>query len=136
MKLIGLDLETRSLDPEHPEYALQPWRFKEGTAEAYCCSIGRADGGAHLVEKQSQYRALLRKLEGKTVVTWNGVFDIAWLIAMGLYEEVRRINWVDGMILWKWLDNSQKTDRFPKWSLADGVMRFFGDETWAQNSMK
>ncbi len=132
MKLIGLDLETRSLDPEHPEYALQPWRFKEGTAEAYCCSIGRADGGAHLVEKQSQYRALLRKLEGKTVVTWNGVFDIAWLIAMGLYEEVRRINWVDGMILWKWLDNSQKTDRFPKWSLADGVMRFFGDETWAQ----
>lgn len=132
MKLIGLDLETRSLDPEHPEYALQPWRFQEGTAEAYCCSIARADGGAHLIENQNQYRALLKKLEGKHVVTWNGVFDLAWLIAMGLYDEVNRIHWIDGMILWKWLDNSQKTDRFPDWSLAAAVMHFFDGESWAQ----
>ena len=132
MKLIGLDLETRSLDPAHPEYALQPWRFQEGLAEAYCCSVARADGGAHLIESQHQYRALLRKLQGKQVVTWNGVFDLAWLISMGLYDEVNRIRWVDGMILWKWLDNSQKTDRYPDWSLAAAVMHFFNTESWAQ----
>lgn len=134
--LIGLDLETRAVGGAPEEYALQPWRYLEGTAEAYCCSIGRATGEAHLVEKQSQYRSLLKNLEGQYIVTWNGVFDISWLIAMGFYDEVNKIKWVDGMVLWKWLANSQKTDRFPRWSLADAVITLFPDETWAKKFVK
>ncbi len=129
---IALDIETAPRGDFPQEYALQPWRYNEGAAHVTCISVGRATGEALLSTKPTQYRALLASLKGKTIVTWNGVFDVAWLIAMGFYNEVNAITWVDGMVLWKWLENSQKNDRFPKWSLADGAKRFCADEPWLE----
>jgi hypothetical protein len=47
-------------------------------------------------------------LAGQRVVGWNMQFDIAWLIATG--HDVSQIKWFDGLLLWKWLMNSQRTD--------------------------
>ena len=133
LNAIALDLETAPTQGHPQEYALQPWRYNEGAAIVTCCSVAKSDGRAKLITNPAQYRALLRALKGKTVTTWNGIFDVAWLIAYGLWDEVKEITWVDGMILWKWLDNSQLTDRMPAWSLADGAKRFFKDEPWCQS---
>lgn len=136
MNFIALDIETAPIGDAPQEYALQPWRYQEGTATPTCISVGQNGGGAILVTKPEQYRALLKKLAGKTVWTHNGVFDTAWLIAMGFYEEVNAINWGDTMILWKWLDNSQLCERRPAWSLGAMVKRFFKDEPWAKAFIK
>jgi DNA polymerase-1 len=136
MHFIGLDVETAPNQGYPQEYALQPWRRAEGSAQMTCLSIGTADGKALLRTNISDIRKVLKTLEGQYVVTWNGVFDVAWLIAYGMYEEVNAIKWIDGMILWKWLDNSQLTDRRPAWSLSDGVKRFCKDEGWAPAFLK
>jgi hypothetical protein len=44
------------------------------------------------------------------VVTWNGVFDIAILIAYGLRDLVYQVKWLDGMLLWKHLDIDPEYD--------------------------
>ena len=129
---ISLDIETAPVKGFPQEYALQPWRYKEGKAKINCISVAKASGEAILVTNPNQFRALLKSLAGKEIYTWKGTFDVAWLIAYGFEEECRAIKWRDAMTLWKWLDNSQLTDRMPKWSLADGVKRFFKDQPWCQ----
>lgn len=124
----ALDIETAP-EPGHPqEYALQPWRVGEGKAKITCISIAKHTGEAMLTV--DDWRTLLVSLRGQYITTWNGLFDVAWLIANGLWEEVKAINWVDGMLLWKWLSNSQYKERIPKWSLADGAKKFCKDEPW------
>lgn len=129
---VSLDIETAPVKGYPQEYALQPWRFNEGKAKINCISVAKASGEAILVTNPNQFRALLKSLAGKEIYTWKGTFDVAWLIAYGFEEECRAIKWRDAMILWKWLDNSQLCERMPKWSLADGVKRFFKDEPWCQ----
>ncbi len=129
---ISLDIETAPVKGFPQEYALQPWRYKEGKGKIDCISVAKASGEAILVTKPEQFRALLKSLAGKEIYTWRGTFDVAWLIAYGFEKECRDIIWRDAMILWKWLDNSQLCERMPKWSLADGVKRFFKDEPWCQ----
>ena len=129
---VSLDIETAPVKGFPQEYALQPWRYKEGKAKIDCISVAKASGEAILVTNPNQFRALLKSLAGKEIYTWRGTFDVAWLIAYGFEEECRAIKWRDAMILWKWLDNSQLCERMPKWSLADGVKRFFKDEPWCQ----
>lgn len=133
---IALDIETAPRGGSPQEYALQPWRYQEGKAHVTCISIAKKSGQALLVTKPGQFRALLRSLAGQYVITWNGIFDTAWLVAYGLWDEVNAIKWVDAMILWKWLDNSQLTDRRPAWSLGDGALRFFAGEPWCQPFIK
>ena len=134
--MLALDIETAPLKGQPQEYALQPWRLQENKAHVSCISVAKATGEAILITNKNQYRALLTGLKGKTITTWNGIFDVAWLIAMGFESEVKAINWVDGMILWKWLINSQLTDRTPKWSLAAGAKYFFKDEAWCASFVK
>ena len=131
-----LDIETAPREGHPQEYALQPWRYQEGKAHVTCVGLGRDTGEALLVTKPSQYRALLRSLAGRVIATWHGKFDAAWFIAMGYEKEVSAITWIDGAILWKWLINSQLTDRNPSWSLAAAVEHFFSDEPWAQAFIK
>ena len=133
---IALDIETAPIGDFPQEYALQPWRCNEGAAKISCIGVSKSTGESILITKPQQYRALLKSLAGKTIVTWNGVFDVAWLVAYDLYDEVNAINWIDGMVLWKWLENSQKNDRFPKWSLGDGAKRFCADEPWLEGFIK
>lgn len=133
---VSLDIETAPVKGYPQEYALQPWRFNEGKAKIDCISVAKASGEALLVTNPNQFRALLQSLAGKEIWTWHGTFDVSWLIAYGFEEECRAIKWRDAKILWKWLDNSQLCERMPKWSLADGVKRFFKEEPWCEPFIK
>ena len=121
----ALDIETAPAYGYHQAYALQPWRVMEGTAQITCVALGRSNGQSKLVTEG--YGELLRQREGKPTTTWNGVFDVAFLIANGHYEEVNRIPWYDAMLLWKWHENGVLKERMPKWSLSDGAKRWLKD---------
>jgi len=126
MKLLGLDLETVSDDPDHPEYALQPWRIQEGKMHITHIAIVNEQRqskeiGLHEVEAITQ---------GYLVVAYNSIFDIACLHAAGV--PVDRLQWADAMLWWKWVDNGQEQERIPSWSLAAGVERWFMSEPWAR----
>lgn len=131
---VALDIETRPKNGCPSEYALQPWRYQEGRAEISNIAVARHTGSCVLALKN--YRTMLRSLAGQQVVTWNGVFDVAWLIAYGYWDEVKAIQWVDGMLLWKWLSNSQYKERIPRWSLADGAQEFCADEPWLEKFLE
>lgn len=126
MKLLGLDLETKSSDPEHPEYALQPWRLLEGKARITHIAIVNEQRQSKEIEIH-EFEAIT---EGYIIVAFNSIFDIAWLHAAGV--PVSRRQWADAMLWWKWVDNGQEQERRPSWSLAAGVERWFGDEAWAR----
>jgi hypothetical protein len=51
-------------------------------------------------------------------VCWNGAFDIAWLLAMDLRDEVYACQWLDGMLLWRHVCNQ------PEW--VPGARNHFG----------
>lgn len=127
----GLDLET-SPRMGHPQpYALQPWRALKGHAGIDSCGVATSDGKSKCVPGFGRMlQETLEELEGETVVTWNGGFDIAWLLASGFEKQVKKINWLDGMLIWKWVENSQRKETIPKWSLADGAKRWLAD--WPQ----
>jgi len=129
---IALDIETAPIGDAPSEYALQPWRYLEGTAEITCISVARASGEALLVTKASQFRGLLASLKGKLVWTHNGIFDVAWLIAYGLEEEVKAIQWGDTMTLAKWAYHSQRHDRFPAWDLGSVARHQFKGAPWVE----
>ena len=80
--MLALDIETEPVKGFPQEYALQPWRVQEGSARIGSIAIGKETGESLVTTKS--YRTLLMGLEGKNVITWNGVFDVAWLIAYGL----------------------------------------------------
>jgi hypothetical protein len=119
MNLYALDLETKSLDPEHPEYALQPWRVKEREAEITF---------TYTAPKQLILTYQLAS-PGSYVWTWNGIFDIAFLIASGV--DCSKVKWLDAMSAFKWVIRSQFTDhpsgsRF-SWSLANAAKHLLKD---------
>ncbi len=130
MKLLGLDIETESLDPEHPEYALQPWRVREGKARithVAVCNEQRQSKEITLDEFESI-------TEGSIIIAYNAIFDIAFLHAAGVNVGCRQ--WADAMHWWRWVDNGQAAERIPAWSLADAVERWFGHEVWAKQFIK
>lgn len=102
MDFFALDLETESLDLAHPEYALQPWRVQEEKAEiSLVCT-------AHHIYSYIVSVKNLENLCQKYVWTWNGVFDIAFLIASGV--DCSKVKWLDAMSAYKWVIRSQMTD--------------------------
>jgi len=126
--MIGLDLETAPCEGQPQPYALQPWRAREGTAHITSCAIAKSSGQAKTTPgRYSDLKQLLIELDGKYVATWNGLFDVAWLLAYGLDEHVKKIKWVDAMLLWKWVENSQSKEHAPAWSLMDGAKRWLKD---------
>ena len=135
MKFIGLDVETARTGDNPSVYALQPWRALEGSAEATALAIAKTDGSKALADTREGMQKLLDlaahscNLEGAGVVTWNGIFDVSWIIASRLRG--KDIYWMDAMLLWKAVDNSQLTEMHPAWSLAAGVKRWCADEPWA-----
>lgn len=134
MQPIGLDLETAPNEGQPPEYALQPWRAREGLAKISLCAVSRTNGQSKTTPGFfPDLRSVLSELAGKHVATWSGVFDIAWLLAYGLEAEVRRIKWVDAMLLWKHYENGQLMELRPNWSLEAGAVRFLkGRVDWLE----
>lgn len=112
LKLIGFDIEDWG---ELPEYGLQPWRAKQGKAwlTSYAYAWGDEDirvGGASRPTRDQLKRFLdFAAKQNLRIVGWNTSFDIAWLIAMGLREEVFACKWLDAMLLYKHLTAG------PKW---------------------
>lgn len=107
-KIVAFDFETSGT---LPEYALQPWRVATGDAWVTSMSVIRfVDGrlqpwGSCLHPTAGDMRAFLLDAltNGWTIVTWNGVFDISWLVAYGCGDLVHRVKWLDGMLLWRHL---------------------------------
>jgi len=131
-----LDGETRPKPGYPAEYALQPWRYREGSAEMFCIGLGNEQGNSRLITDQNTYADEIKKLNGQLIYGWNLVFDVAWLLAHGVpYNDVFAVKWIDSALLWKWVENSQYKEKIPAWSLSDGVKRFCEDELWAETFM-
>lgn len=128
-RAIGLDIETKSKDPANPQWALEPWRFRDGQVDITSIAIANGQGQSKLIGLD-----YLPNLKGSRLVTYNGLFDIAFLFAAGV--PVHEYKWVDAMLLWKWVDNSQKAERSPSWGLAAAVQRWLSDLPWAQEFIR
>lgn len=120
-RFIAFDFETSGT---LSEFALQPWRVKQGAAWATSlAAVQKQDnkmvpiyGGLHPVV--DDMRAMLEHAieNNQTIVGWNTVFDIGWLIAYGLTDLVMQAKWLDGMLLWRHLtiEPEYETERFKK----------------------
>jgi DNA polymerase I-like protein with 3'-5' exonuclease and polymerase domains len=133
-KFIAFDFETTG---DLPEYALQPWRVRQGKAWITSVSFARkltdtisTEGGLNDTgyarfaarDRHDSIRmmlaAFLRDCIEKeiTIVGWNVQFDIQWLMALGLEDLVFQCKWLDGMLLWRhwFIEPEYETDRSKK----------------------
>jgi DNA polymerase I-like protein with 3'-5' exonuclease and polymerase domains len=94
MKLIGFDLETSGLQPWLPD------------AEIYSMAAYHTAGSAQRMPTKEYFRDFLTNCAQNdlTIVGWNVMFDIAWLLAYDLEAEVRACKWLDAMLLLKRID--------------------------------
>lgn len=121
MRLTSFDVETRGTDVG---YALQPSRLKSGQAWVTMCAMVSTEDTDHPIQIMRPSREQLRVWLVDTaqrrvpIVCWNGAFDIAWLLAMDLRDEVYACQWLDGMLLWRHVCNQ------PEW--VPGARSHFG----------
>ena len=130
---IAFDVESSG--SEH-EYALQPWRL--GQNRAWLTSFVWAGRMGPKMEFHGGLRPdvhMMREMlehairHNKTIIGWNTVFDISWLLAHGLRDLVYQCKWLDGMLLWRHLEIEPEydiTDRFKKrpYTLKEAVRTF------------
>lgn len=109
----ALDIETRSLVDDHPEYALQPWRVVSGEAQITMVAVG-----------DSTYAEFLEDIPQDTYVCWNALFDMTFLAARG--EDITKSKWLDAMLLCKWAENCQDNDKLG-YSLVKCAKRWLQD---------
>ena len=129
---IGLDIETKSTVEDHSEYSLQPWRVLSGEACITDVSVATLEGKSKTIpySKAAMDELLVDlKSRGPTLVLWNGVFDLAFLYAAG--HDLSGFNTIDGMHLYKWVKNSQRTEMGAfSWSLGAGAAYWLKDLPW------
>lgn len=115
MIFTGFDVETWG---DLPEYALQPYRARAG--QAYITSVA-ASSWSKLFPEKEELRAWLLDCAAKKlrIVGWNTPFDVAWLIAIGLREEVYANKWADAMLMLKHLEVR------PEFATPDGKRQSF-----------
>lgn len=87
-------------------YALQPFRARTREAWLTSCAMARFAEDTVVIDRHRKPSVeLLRQwLVGcaanrKRIICWNAPFDVAWLIALGLREEVFACQWLDGMLV-------------------------------------
>jgi hypothetical protein len=122
---IGFDVETVG---DLTEYQLQPQRLMSGQAKL--SSFACADENGLVVDRGlwpsvEQLRATLEHIAADPcaiAIGSNTVFDVAWLIALGLEDVVRRITWFDFQVMWRGLENNP--DKQAKWGLKSAVRKF------------
>lgn len=145
-KYIAFDFETSG---ELPEYALQPWRVKQGNAWVTSLATvrkaptslvieGGLTGGSIDRVRRDTSKFLTYAIEHNlTVVGWNVAFDISWLLAYGFEREVNQLKFLDGMLLWKHLvvepeydiDRHKKRSYSLKAAVAEILPQFAGYES-------
>lgn len=146
-RFVAFDFETSGVVPE---YALQPWRVKEG--ESWVTSIAiirwmlvndvqklKPHGSTlfirdHMPWSPASVECYLRSFLERAIendwviVGWNVIFDIQWLIAYGCADLVHKVKWLDGMLLWRhsWVEPEYELDRSKKksYSLKAAVPEF------------
>lgn len=123
----ALDIETKSLVEDHPEYALQPWRVQSGEAEISLVAVGDGDK-ADFIDVTD-----LNRLKGETFICWNTMFDCAFLYAAGI--NVDRHQWLDAMLVTKWAENCQDNDQMG-FSLAAVAKRRLKDWSYLEQFLK
>jgi len=111
MKICGFDLETPQ---ETPEFGLQPWRAATGEATIKTAAVWVSDSVSVKVKMPSRewFKKFLESAakSNTTIATWNGLFEMQWLHALGLTKEINVCTWVDGMLLLKRLDGWRSKD--------------------------
>lgn len=123
---IGFDIETTG---DLQEYALQPWRVD--TAQARILTWAVADGvrPAQAVVAPEQHDACSEQLtalvsqwvtDNAVVCVWNALFEIAWLSRYVDHALLAKVRWLDGMLLWRHLDN------IPDYDVQASKRRSFG----------
>lgn len=129
-KLIGFDLETSGLEP---------WNGEIYTAAHY-----HTEGVTMQEPSNDDLRAWLTYCRDNdlTIVGWNVMFDIAWLIAKDMGDLVRQNKWLDAMLLLKRIDGfrfsySLKTIVKEKWPAhADYAIDDFSKPTTEEGWQK
>lgn len=100
MHLVGFDIET---DGDEDLYGLQPYRVAQN--EARITSVAAVDEAgtvlfSELNPTKIAIRDFLKSVTKDTyLIGWNTQFDVSWLIAYGLEDEVRACKWLDGEVL-------------------------------------
>lgn len=110
MKLVAFDVETRGTEDG---YGLQPFRARNNTAWLTMCAMADESSVTGIMSPTViQLKEWLHDCAANNLVitAWNAAFDMAWLIALGLREEVFACKWLDAMLLWKHLTAS------PEWT--------------------
>lgn len=103
MKLCGLDIET----PQGiKEYSLQPWRVRTGQATIKTIALYSEDKAVRRRIANPSRSTLIELLEecadhAYVMAGWNLVFDVSWLCAYDLVPYLKKLKWLDGMLLLK-----------------------------------
>lgn len=110
--LVAFDIETWGREDL---FALQPFRAKTRDAWLMSCamahySCGVPTAASYRTPSVEFLRGWLRECSSnkKFVVAWNAPFDVAFLIALGLREEVYAVNWLDGLLLERHTHNAPR----------------------------
>lgn len=134
MKIAAFDVETSG---ELREYALQPWRVRQGKAWLTSLAwVWRQDGATQHDGGLSPSKVMIRQMlewaldTEHTLVGWNVLFDLAWLYAYaddGITKLLDRVRFWDAMLLWRHLDIEPEYDHKQgrSYSLKTAVPIFF-----------
>ncbi len=142
MKLAAFDVETAGT---LQEYSLQPFRVRNSDAwlTSYVVTVMQDGAPCSIVKslsceplRQAAGIAGIRSFlvqcaeRGITVVGWNTPFDAAWLIALGLRDEVFACDWLDAMLLYRHLsvEPMLKGQRPKSYGLKEAVATFYPAE--------
>jgi DNA polymerase-1 len=113
-KFAAFDFETSGV---LPEYALQPHRVATGQSWVTCVGLaGKSHGASKVTAVLDPDKTRIKHLldcaarDKVTLVGWNVAFDIAWCCAYGLTDEVMKVQWLDGMLLWRHLEVEPEYD--------------------------
>jgi DNA polymerase-1 len=136
MKIAAFDVETSG---ELPEYALQPWRLRQGKAWLTSLAwVWRQDGETQHAGKLHPRIETIREMltwaveTNHILVGWNVIFDIAWLYAYAerkptIFKLLDQVRFLDAMLLWRHLDIEPEYDHKQgrSYSLKAAVPIFF-----------
>lgn len=125
---IGFDIETGA---DVPEYQLQPYRLQRDQVKI--TSFAAVDENGLTVDcglwpSVEQLRKTLEQLAADPwalVIGANTVYDVAFLIALGLEDVVRRIVWMDVQILRRGYENTTESSG---WGLKPTVAKYLPEE--------
>ena len=145
--MYSLDIETSSISGDLSDgYGLEPWRVRQGKAFISSIAVLGRDNSFRQLERptREQLIELLQSLAGKEVVAYNGLFDIAFLIASiepnrlaRVPECIRNVRWRCAMLLGKWVINGRKAEdmRF-SYSLLNMCSSFLRSEPGLEEFIK